>query len=92
MLWHFFRLSYGKPTVVANAHIKCIISLPINFGSHRNKVHDFYEKLMSSVEALKVMRKLYKIKGYVINTLGKLPGIKADLVRLVDSWQDWGLC
>ena len=47
---------------------------------------------MSSVEALKVMRKLYKIKGYVINTLGKLPGIKADLVRLVDSWQDWGLC
>ena len=43
------QANFGKPTVVANAHINCIISLPIVFGSHPNKVHDFYEKLMSSV-------------------------------------------
>ena len=47
---------------------------------------------MSSVQALKTMRKLNEIKGYVRNTLGKLPGIRADLVRLDDSWQDWGFC
>ena len=38
------------------------------------------------------MRKLNEIKGYVRNTLDKLPGIRADLVRLGDSWQDWGFC
>ena len=36
------------------------------------------------------MRKLNEIKGYVRNTLDKLAGIKADLLRLDDSWQDWG--
>ena len=43
------QVKFGKPTVVVNADINCIISLPIVFGSQPNKVHDFYEKLMSSV-------------------------------------------
>ena len=47
---------------------------------------------MSSVQALGTMRKLNEIKGYVRNTLDKLPEIRADLVRLDDSWQDWGFC
>ena len=34
------------------------------------------------------MRKLNEIKGYVGNTLDKLPGIRAHLVRLDGSWQD----
>ena len=38
------------------------------------------------------MRKLNEIKGYVRNTLDKLRGIRAGLVRLDDSWQDWGFC
>ena len=78
---------FSKPTVVANAHINCIISLPVVFGSRSDKVHDFYEKLMSSVQALEAMRKLNEIKGYVTNTLDKSSGIRADLVRLDDSWQ-----
>ena len=86
------QAKFGKPTIVANTHSNCIISLPVVFGSHPNKVHDFYEKLMSSVQALKTMRKLNKIKGYVRNTLAKLPGIRSDLVRLDDSWQDWRFC
>ena len=36
--------TYGKPTVVENAHIKCITSLPIIAGIHPNRVHEFYEK------------------------------------------------
>ena len=40
------QAKFGKPTVVANAHINCIISLPVVFGSHPNKVHVFYEKFM----------------------------------------------
>ena len=38
------------------------------------------------------MRKVNEIKGYTRNTLYKLPGIRADLVRLNDSWQDWRFC
>ena len=45
---------------------------------------------MPSVEALETIRKLNEIKSYVRNTLEKLPGIRADLVRLDDSWQDCG--
>ena len=47
---------------------------------------------MSSVQVLETMRKLNEIQGYVRYTLDKLPGIRADLVRLDDSWQDWGFC
>ena len=54
------QAKFGKPTAVANTHVNCIISLPIVFGSHPNKVHDFYEKLMPSVQALETMRKLMK--------------------------------
>ena len=38
--------TYGKPTVVANAHIKCTASLPIITGTHPNRVHEYYEKLI----------------------------------------------
>ena len=79
------QAKFGERRVVANAHINCIVSLPIVFGSHPNKVHDFHEKLRSSVQALETMRKLNEIKGYVRNTLDKLPGIRIDLVRLDDT-------
>ena len=36
------------------------------------------------------MGKIKEIKGFVRTTLGKLPGIRADLVRLDDNWQEWG--
>ena len=44
---------------------------------------------MISVQALVTMNKLKKINGYVRLTLDKLPGIRADLVRLDDNWQEW---
>ena len=56
------------------------------------KFMTFFEKLISSVQALETMRKRNEIKGYVRNTLDKLPGIRADLVRVDDSWHDWGFC
>ena len=35
------------------------------------------------------MGKKKGIRGYVRPTLDKLPGIKSDLVRLDDNWQEW---
>ena len=36
------------------------------------------------------MKKLKEINGYLKITLDKLPGIRADLVRLYDDWQEHG--
>lgn len=82
---------YGKPSEVLNAHIQSIIALPTVQGSQPARVHDFYEKLATNVQALDTMGKIKEISGYVRVTLDKLPGFRADLVRLDDNWHDWAL-
>ena len=86
---------YGRSSEVANAHIQEILALPTVY-LHRNissqdvkTIHDFYEKLLTHVQALDTMGKLNEIKGYVRMTLDKLPDIRADLVRTSEDWQDW---
>ena len=76
---------YGKPSEVAAAHIHCITSLSVISNCNPNRIQEFYEKLTISVQALETMKKLKDIKGYVRLTLDKLPGIRADLVRLDDN-------
>ena len=51
------------------------------------KIHDFYEKLVSSVQSLETLGKLKKVNGYVRATLDKLEAIRGDLVRTDDKWQ-----
>ena len=77
---------FEKPGEVTAAHIQFITSLPVVSNSNPNKIHEFYEKLIVSVQALDTMHKLRYIKGYVRLTLDKLLGIRADLVRLIDEW------
>ena len=80
---------FGESTEIAAAHIQCITSMPVAQILHPNRIHDFYEKLVISVQALDTMNKLKKINGYVKLTLDKLPGIRADLVRIDEVWQEW---
>ena len=80
---------FGKPSEVSAAHIQCITSLPIIPNFNTNRMHEFYGKLAIDVQALETMNKLKEINGYVRLTLDKLPGIRADLVRLDDNWQEW---
>ena len=84
------KTRYGKPSEVANAHIQNIISLPIVHGTHPGKILDFFEKLVTSIQTLETMGKLKVMDGYARTTLDKLPGIRADLVRTDDGWQEWG--
>ena len=81
--------NYGKHSEVTNAHVKSIMSLPHINNSNPHKIHEFSEKLLSSVQAQETIGKLKEINGYVILTLEKLQGIRADLVRTDDDWQDW---
>ena len=79
---------YGKSSEVAAAHIHCITSLPGISNCNPNRIQEFYEKLAISLQALETMKKLKDIKGYVRLTLDKLPGTRADLVKLHDNWQE----
>ena len=80
---------YGKPSEVANAHIQSITNLPYIGNADTYKIHRFYEKLQRNINTLDTMGKLRGIKGYVRFTLHKLGGIRADLVQIDDSWQNW---
>ena len=79
----------GKPSKLASARIQNIVNLPVISRSNPNKIHDFYEKLITSVQSLDTMGKLQEINGYVRSTLDKLPGTWADLARLENDWQEW---
>ena len=52
------------------------------------KIHEFPEKLLGSVQDLETVGKLIEINRYVRLTLDKLQGIKADLVRMNNGWQE----
>ena len=66
------------------------MNLPHIKGTNPHKIHEFYAKLLPSVQALESMNKLREISGYCRATLDKLEGIRADLTRLDDNWQEWG--
>ena len=80
---------YGKDSEVINAYVQNIIGLPTVTGSQPNKIHEFYETLVTSVQSLETLGKLTQVSGYVRMTLDKLEGIRSDLVRTDDSWQEW---
>ena len=82
------KSKYGKDSEVANAHIQALISLSTITSSNPYKSNEFYEKLVTHIQALDTMAKLKEIKGYVRLTPGKLSSIKSDLVRTDDRWHD----
>ena len=84
------KSKFGKPSEVANAHMQGTISLPLVKGSHPKRIHEFFESLVTNTQALETMGKISQVNGFVRPTLDKLPGIRADLVRLDDEWQEWG--
>ena len=75
------KAKYGKPSEVVNAFVQNIMSLPHIRGTNPSKIHDFYGKLASSVQALEALGKLKTVSGYARLTLDKLEGIRVDLVK-----------
>ena len=65
------------------------MSLPTIHGTNPNKILDCYEKLSSNVLSLETMGKYGEVNGYVWMTLNKLEGIRGDLLRTDDQWQEW---
>ena len=71
---------FGKSAEIATAHIQCITSLPVIQNSHPNRIHNFYEKLVISLQVLETMNELNARL-----TLDRLPGMCADLVRIDEA-------
>ena len=63
--------------------------LPQINNSNPQNFHEFSEKLLCSVQALDTMGKIKEMNEYARIILDKLQGIRADLVRNDDHWQDW---
>ena len=55
------------------------------------KVQEFYDKPTRSYDALETLGEYEMLKGFVLTTLNKLPHIKPDIVRIDDSWEEWGI-
>ena len=85
---NLLKSEYGKTSEIVNAYVQEIINLPIINGSHPAKIHDFYKTLSHNVQSLQTMGKIERVNGNTRNVLEKLKGIKADLVRGEDGWQD----
>ena len=72
-----------------NAHGQALVNLQTISGTNPNRMHEFWETLITHIQPLEILGKLKEINGYVRSTLGKFPGIRSDLVRLDDNWQEW---
>ena len=86
---NILKHKYGKDSEIINAHIQEVMKLPTIYGSAALKIKDFYEVLLTNVQALQTMGKLGEINGYVRMTIDKFPSIRSDLVRNDDEWQNW---
>ena len=82
---------YGKTSEVVNAYVNNIIQLPTVTSADQNKVNSFYKTLLFNVRSLETFGQIERVNGMTISVLDKLTGIKADLVRGQENWQDWDL-
>ena len=80
---------YANPREVATVHIQCIMGLPVITRTNPTRINEIYEKLVTSIQTLESIGKKKDIGRYVRLTLAKLAGIRADLLRLDDNWQEW---
>jgi hypothetical protein len=60
-------------------------------GSSPAKIHEFYKILSHNVQSLQTLGKIERVNGNTRNVLEKLKGVRTDLVRGEEGWQDWDL-
>ena len=87
----YLKEKYGHPNEVAGSYVINLLELPCLVERDVAKIHNFYERLLFSVESLETLGKLQSVEGaafYVI--VKKLEVLKAELVTHVSGdWRDW---
>ena len=80
---------YGRSSEIVTAHIQNIMNLRTIQGGNPVRINEFYEVLVRNVQAFETMGPLESVNGYTMLLLDRLPGIRSELVRDDDYWQDW---
>ena len=88
---NIIKEEYGKTSEIINAHVNNILELPTVTSANPGKVNYFYKTLLFNVQSLETLGNIVRVNGMTRSVLDKLKGIKADLVRGQDNWQDWDL-
>ena len=86
---NILKAEYGKVSEIVNRYITNIMGLPIITTSCPAKVNEFYKTLRYNVQSLETLGRLKEVSGNARSVLEKLKGIKMDLVRGDNRWQDW---
>ncbi len=82
---------YGKTSEIVNAYVQNILDLPVVKGSEPSEVNNFYKVLLFNVQSLETLGKIERVNGMTRSVLDKLSGIKSDLVKGQENWQEWDL-
>ncbi len=85
---NILKSKYGKDSEVINAYVQNIIGLPTVTGSQPNKIHEFYETLVTSVQSLETLGKLTQVSGYVstvweLNTRPLIVAVKRHVIIII---------
>ena len=72
-----------------NTYLQEIMGLPVVIVTNPKIILNFHSKLVTHAQALETIGKLNMINGYVRTVLCRSPGIRLDLVRNNNSWQEW---
>ena len=78
---NILKTNYENTSEIIRGYIDNINSLPVITGSQPSNIHKFCQSLSYNVQS----GCLSMVRGI----LGKLPGIKSELVRGKVGWQDW---
>ena len=64
------------------------MGLSVITETNPTRINEFYEKLVTTIQTLECMGKKKDIREHAGFTVATLPGIRSDLVRLDDNWQE----
>ena len=86
---NILQTKYGKSAEIVKAHVNQILQVHTVHGRNPVKVREFYELLVTHVQALQTLGKLQEINGMVPVILDKIPNVRAELAIQDDHWQEW---
>ena len=86
---NILKSEYKETSEIVNAYVNNIMGLPTIMGENPREVEEFYKRVLYNVQSLETLGKLLDVAGNVRTVLEKLKGIKSDLVRGHERWQEW---
>ena len=87
----YLKEKYDHPDEVAGAYVINLLEMPTITERNVAKVHQFYEKLLFTIESLETLGKLESVQGVAYYVLvKKLEFLRSELVSHVPSdWRSW---